>query len=324
MRAQACDILRGLLPAATLTNVGLYGNGQAFEYLLTKLYSHPLAEMRALAGDMHRELNQIIPSFIRRAARSDYLAAVRTGTALAAAAVAGDRATHDSGVSVRLIAFDGAAEDKILAALLFPRTTLGLGELLDTVRAFGPDERTRLLEACLSQRRHRRDKPGRALENASYTFEVTCNIGSYRDLHRHRILTQERQDFTVLHGYDLPSEIIEMGQRVAFETAIEAAAAVWTRLAPAFPEEAQYLVPFAHRVRWYLTANLRELYHLVELRTMPQGHPDYRLVAQELWRQVKNVHPHLAFYAKFVDWNAYRLGRLQSELRTEFKKSSQS
>jgi thymidylate synthase ThyX len=222
---------------------------------------------------------------------------------------------------VRLIAFDPQAEDKVLAAILFGHSDASFGELLERVRALGPDERLGLLEGYLTRRRHRRDKPGRALENAVYTFEIVCNIGAYRDLHRHRLLTQERQAFTVALGYDRPPEIEEMGQAARFTAALERAARLYEQLAPEFPLEAQYVVPFAYRVRWYITVNLRELYHLVELRTMPQGHPDYRATAQDLWQAVREVHPRLAFYAKFADMNAYRLGRLQSELRTEYKKS---
>ena len=59
---------------------------------------------------------------------------------------------------------------------------------------------------------------------------------------------------------------------------------------------------------------------LVELRTMPQGHPDYRFIAQEIWRRIQEVHPTLAEVGKFIDWKSYRLGRLKSEMRTEFKR----
>ena len=70
-----------------------------------------------------------------------------------------------------------------------------------------------------------------------------------------------------------------------------------------------------------MTMNLRGALHLVELRTMPQGHPDYRFICQEMWRKIQEVHPMLAESGKFIDWQKYRLGRLQS-MRTEYKKSA--
>lgn len=321
VRAHACDVLRGLLPAATLTNVGLFGNGQAFEYLMTKSYSSPVTEMRNLAEGMHRELNQMIPSFVRRAAPSDYLTGVRkeTGTVAGRFAPAGPVAEP---TEVRLIDYDEGAEEKVIAAILFGETNQGLADLISKARAMAQTEREAVLAAYLARRRNRREKPGRALENAVYTFEIVCNLGIYRDLHRHRLLTQERQRFTCALGSDLPEEIREVGATDRWTSALEGAAQLWGRLDSEMPVEAQYVVPFAYRLRWYLTANLRELYHLVELRTMPQGHPDYRRVSQKIWVEIEKIHPTLAAHGKFVDRDTYHLGRLQSELRTEFKRSN--
>ncbi|HUJ78992.1 MAG TPA: FAD-dependent thymidylate synthase [Nitrospiria bacterium] len=320
VRAHACDLLRGYLPMATRTNVGLFGVGQAFEHLLNKSSSSPLAEMRGLAGAMHRELNELIPSFVKRARPNPYWqqssAAVRAQAERIEPVAA---APAPSGST--LVEFDPQAEEKVLAALLYPHTHQPLAALRERVRGMDRDARSRLLADALGGRRNRRDKPGRALEQAVYTFDLCCNIGSYRDLHRHRIVTKDRQSFTVEHGYDMPEELAECGFDVDFRRAMEEAASVHRLIARDHPLEAQYVVPFAYRVRWMMTVNLRELYHIVELRTMPQGHPDYRRLAQELWRQVEAVHPSLAEHATFVNRGAYRLGRLHAELRTEYKRS---
>jgi thymidylate synthase ThyX len=151
---------------------------------------------------------------------------------------------------------------------------------------------------------------------------VTGNLGIYRDLHRHRILTQERQSFTTVHGYDTPTEMVEIGFKPTFDQCMEKAENLYQKIYRDFPLEAQYVVPFAYRVRWYMKMNLREAVHITELRSMPQGHPDYRIIVQEMWRKISEVHPTLASYAKFIDWKTYRLGRLQSEMRTEFKKAT--
>src|SRR5262245_55458460 len=321
VRAHACDVLRSYLPAATLTNVGMFGVGQAFEYLLSKFYSHELSEIKELAGAIHGELKQLIPSFVKRAQLNDYL----IGTAAAAKALAPDalkNPTADTNEPVTLIDYDRNAEEKIIAAILYPHARDSLQQLRQIAARMSADERRKILEEFFAKRRHRRDKPGRAFENVFYTFDILGNLGLYRDLHRHRILTQERQDFTTIHGYDTPPEIEEAGFTNEFDTCMERAAHLYEQLYRDLPSEAQYVVPFAYKIRWYVKMNLREALHMCELRTMPQGHPDYRLICQEIWRRIQEVHPTLAESGKFIDWQKYRLGRLQSELRTEFKKST--
>ncbi|TAK05871.1 thymidylate synthase, partial [bacterium] len=320
VRAQACDILRGYLPAATLTNVGFFGVGQAFEYLLAKLYSHELAEAKNLAAAIHQELNKLIPSFVKRAQFSDYLAESTRATRALSAQLLKELPVQP-GDAVTLVDYDREAEEKVVAAILYPHSRHPLAQLRKMAAKMTQKQQRKILDEYLKQRRHRRDKPGRALEQVYYTFDVLGNLGLYRDLHRHRILTQERQDFTTIHGYDIPPEIEEAGFKSDFVSCMEKAADLYEKIRRDLPLEAQYVVPFAYKIRWYIKMNLREAVHIGELRTMPQGHPDYRLIVQEMWRKIQEVHPTLAEYAKFIDWKTYRLGRLQSEMRTEYKRS---
>jgi thymidylate synthase ThyX len=321
VRAHACDVLRSYLPAATLTNVGLFGVGQAFEYLLSKLHSHELSEAKDIAAAMHGELNQLIPSFVKRAQVNDYLSGI-----LATVESLARETLHDFPVNlsepVVLVDYDRHAEEKVIAGLLYPHARQPLQQLREIALRMDACERRKLLQEHFSKRRNRRDKPGRAFENVYYTFDVLGNLGLYRDLHRHRILTQERQAFTTVHGYDTPREIEEAGFRPEFDACMNAAAKLYEDICRDLPGEAQYVVPFAYKIRWYMKMNLREAVHLCELRSMPQGHPDYRFIAQEMWRRIQEVHPTLADSGKFMDWEKYRLGRLQSEMRTEFKKSA--
>jgi len=323
IRAQACDILRSYLPAATLTNVGLFGVGQAFEHLLNKLYSHALSEARHIASGVHESLTHLIPSFVKRARQNKYLQETAQATRSLAAQVTAQLPMTQSR-PVTLVDYDTEAEEKVLAAILYPHTRHSLPQLRQLTATLSPEKRAQILNEYLHRRRHRRDKPGRALENIYYTFDIVGNLGLYRDLHRHRLLTQERQDFTTVHGYDTPEELEAAGFRSDFVRCMEAANQLYNRIVQDLPHEAQYVVPFAYRVRWYMKMNLREAVHIGELRTMPQGHPDYRLIVQEMWRQIDRVHPTLARAAAFIDWNTYRLGRLQSEMRTEYKRAELS
>ena len=321
VRAHACDVLRSYLPAATLTNVGMFGVGQAFEYLVSKFYSHELSEIKELAGAMHGELNQLIPSFVKRAQLNEYLVSA-TAAAKALAAHFASAPPVATAEAVMLIDYDAQAEEKIIAAILYAHGRQPLQQLRQVAAAISSEQRRQILSETFAKRRHRRDKLSRASENVYYSFDILGNLGLYRDLQRHRILTQERQDFTTVHGYDTPPEIEAGGFKSEFDHCMLRAAQLYEQIYRDLPCEAQYVVPFAHKIRWYMKMNLREALHMCELRTMPQGHPDYRFICQEIWRKIQSVHPALAESGKFMDWQKYRLGRLQSEMRTEFKKSA--
>jgi thymidylate synthase ThyX len=320
-RARALDLLRGLLPAATLTNLGLYGNGRAFEYLLTKLAASDLPECRHLAGEMHVELSQVIPAFVRRALderygtpAAAYMAEARRR--LAALAPRDSEEPACPGPSVRLVDHDPQAERKVVAAALFPHSNLPLAELSGR----DPDVEA-VMRALFAGRGNRRHRVPRALEHASYTFEITANFGAFRDLQRHRMLTQERQFLGTGLGYDVPAGLAEYGLDERFRTAIEQAAEAHRAMVGSMgPALAQYAVPNAFRLRWYFRATLREVYHLCELRTGIQGHPDYRHVAQEMFRRVQEVHPRLVAGARFVDLGpGDELERRASERRLDQK-----
>jgi thymidylate synthase ThyX len=321
-RAKALDLLRGLLPAGALTNLGLFGNGRAFEYLVTKMAAHELPECQRIAVDLHRELSSVIPSFVRRALDEKYgrpaaermvRVRERIGRLSAHDLALPPEGQGEAGPSVRLLDFDPDAERKVVAAALYPHSHQPLDELRGDPQA--------LLDAMLADRTNRRQRPPRALEHAEYTFELVGNFAAYRDLHRHRMVTQDRQLLGTGLGYDTPPYLAELGMRDSFERAVEAAARSQQRLErEAGAALAQYLVPLAFRVRWYVRANLREVYHLCELRTTPQGHPDYRWLAQQMFLRVREVHPRLASYAKFVDLGpGDELERRRSEQKIDAK-----
>jgi thymidylate synthase ThyX len=217
---------------------------------------------------------------------------------------------------VRLVEWDPDAERKVVAAALFPYSNLPLAEL--DGRSVDADS---VLRALVGNRSNRRHKAPRAFEHATYTFEIVANFAAYRDLQRHRMLTQDRQVLGTALGADIPPELAAYGMRDAFEEAIDRTASAHRMLERAAgPAVAQYAVPLAFRLRWYMRASLREVVHLCELRTTPQGHPDYRWVAQELYRRVAAVQPRLALAARFVDLSeGDELERRASERRIDEK-----
>jgi thymidylate synthase ThyX len=323
-RAKAFDLLRGLLPMATLTNVGLYGNGRAFEYLLTKLSASPHEEVRNLGASMQIELDHVIPAFVKRsktergAEYARYLAANRERVAALAHRVADDIEARRMPI-VQLVEYDPEAEVKTVAAILYPHTDAALESVVAYAATLSPEEREQIVDDYVGERGSRFHRPGRAFEETYYTFDLLADLGAYRDLHRHRILTQERQRYTVRHGYVTPPELQEAGLAEAYNLALEQAAETVEILSSDLPDAAEYAVPFAFRVRWRIKLNLREAYHLIELRSARQGHPAYRLVAQEMFQRINQVHPVLAKGMRFVDMSDYDLERLAAEQRIDTK-----
>ncbi|MBK9943015.1 MAG: FAD-dependent thymidylate synthase [Kouleothrix sp.] len=335
-RAKACDLLRGLLPMATLTNVGLFGNGRAFEYLLTRLYASPLAELHTLAHALQHALNALIPSFVKRAnsargqAQQAYLRGMRErvhalledcGLQVAnLAALSLSSAEHPASAhspAVTLVEYDPDAEAKVVADILYPHAELPLAQVRALAAGLSADERLAIIRAYVGERGSRFHKPGRAFERPYYSFDILADLGAYRDLQRHRILTQERQAYSVRHGYTTPPELAAYGLAPAYAQALERAAEAAQAIGADLPEQAQYMVPLAFRVRWRITINLRAAYHLAELRSSPQGHPAYRQVAQAIYTHIRAVHPALAEPMRFVDLSDYALERLDAERRLD-------
>ena len=323
-RAKALDCIRGLLPLATRTNVGLFGNGRAFEYLLIKLGASELPELQQLAQALQHELDQLIPSFVKRPKTErgeqyrHYLRTRQAHTQQQARDHTSELRMHPAPM-VWLADYDLHAEAKLLAAIIYPFCDLPLEQVQNMVRFLPRTEQLALLRSAVGERDSRFQRPGRAFEEVYYTFDLLADIGAYRDLQRHRMLTQDRQAFTVRHGYYIPEEIDDAGVGGPFRAALEQAADTFTVIARDLPQVAQYVVPFAFRIRWRMKLNLREAYHLLELRSARQGHPTYRAIAQEMYRQIRAVHPTLAEGMQFVDLEAYPLERLAAEQRFDAK-----
>ncbi|MBL7054490.1 FAD-dependent thymidylate synthase [Candidatus Woesearchaeota archaeon] len=317
IRAKVCDVLRVFLPAATFTNLGLFGNGRAFEYLLTKMYAHPLDEIRSAAISMHEELRKVIPSFVRRANDEEFgkmnQTFIRETNESMQKAVKNIEKEPEKAEEVTLVEYDKDAELKVLPAILYQHSRMPLNQIKEIIKNLSEDEKRNLVKKYLQKRVNRRHKPGRGFETIFYGFDILANYGIYRDLHRHRQLTQEPQDLTTKHGYDVPPELIEAGFKEEYDKCMEKARQAYEEIYKEFPKEAQYVVPFGYRIRWYINLNLREVFHLTELRSQQQGHPDYRRVAQLIYKKVKEVHPTLTEYLKFVDMNDYELERLNGE-----------
>lgn len=329
VRARACDVLRSFLPLATLTNVGVWGNGRALEYLLVKLYADPLEEIRTLAHAAQHELDGVIGPFLRRTRDEkgqSYQEFLRRMHASQAKLARTHTPEHPPapGAKVTLVRYDADAVDWVVASILYPATNWSKEELRAHVANLDGDTKRNIVCAYVGERGNRRHKPGRAFERAQYEFDLALNIGEYRDLQRQRLVSPERQRFTTALGYEANREIEALPEvRRDYEECMESADRLYRRLEKEMPFEAQYVVPYGYRVRYNVQLNLREAYHWIELRTSPQGHADYRRTSQEMFRAIQRVHPELVEPMRFVDLTPeIPLGRLRAEMRRAAKKGS--
>ena len=331
IRAKALDTLRGLLPAATTSNVGLFGTGQAFEALLLRMLAHPLAEARNCAQSMLAELRHVMPAFLARVDQPnrggrwiEYFAETRRRFDETAQPFLDQAAVEPRG-EVTLTDFDPDGELKVVAAALYSASALPDDQLLAIARRMAPDDRAALLRAYVGTRANRRHKPGRAFERTAYRFDVLADYGAFRDLQRHRMLTLEWQPLGTRHDFTEPAAIEEAGALADWRAVMDRSADLHEQMtAQGLRDAAPYAVVMAYRVRFYMDMNAREAMHVIELRTSPQGHPSYRRVCQLMHRAIADVAGHhaIAGAMQFTDHSEVELERLQSERNLEKKRLS--
>jgi thymidylate synthase ThyX len=332
IRAKALDTLRGLLPAAVQSNVGLFGTGQAYEALLLRMRAHPLAEVRVYGELMLQELRKVIPAFLVRVDQPErggrwasYLCATRDATAAVAEQLLG-RSEIEPRSEVVLTDFDPDAEIKVVAAALYAVSDLPDDQLLTIARRLSLAEREEVLRAYVGTRSNRRHKPGRAFERATYRFDILSDYGAFRDLQRHRLLTLEWQPLGTHHGYIEPEAIEEAGAHEDWRSVMDESARVCEELHQAgLGVVAPYAVAMAYRVRFYMEMNAREAMHVIELRSAPQGHPAYRRICQMLHTLIAEQAGHRALAAAmtFADHSQVELERLKAERTMERRRKGQ-
>jgi len=329
IRAKACDDARGLLPASTLSNVGIFGSGQAYEALLLRMSAHPLAEVNWFGTEMLHELRQVIPSFMKRVdvpdrggAWATYLADNVANTAKLAEGLAVDT---ERAAAVTMVEFDPLGERKVAAAALYAVSDLPDAQIRSIVSSMDEAQIDEIFEAYVGNRSNRRHKPGRAMEQTSYRFDVLCDYGIFRDLQRHRMMTLEWQELSPAHGYVTPSAVVDVGAQNAWDRSMGQMASLYETISDATSTSVgQYVVPFANNVRFYMQMNAREAFHMLELRTQQGGHPDYRKICQVMHDQIRSVagHHRIAAAMEYVDHNDYDLARIETERRAAAKRAA--
>jgi len=326
-KAKALDALRSLLPASTLTNVGVTGNGRAFEYLLSIMFGSGLKEEQKLALKIKNELDTTIKSFVRRSndkygkILQKYLNDVKNNSSRLSKLHANGQSYRGSFVKLVNCETESDAINSVISALIYEQSpSIEFSHIQKSVKKITKKQKTQIINDYAKIRKNRRHRPPRAFEMTDYTFDLLTNYGMFRDFHRHRALTLERQLLTTDHSYHIPNEIMQLGIKKEFNECMENTKNVFEKIRKKLPEQAQYAVNFAYNYPYFMKLNLREATHLIELRTIPQGHIDYRKIAQKMYKLIEQKHPILSKILKYVDMNQYELERFESEKRSEEKR----
>ncbi|MBU3896071.1 FAD-dependent thymidylate synthase [Patescibacteria group bacterium] len=314
LRTKAFDVARKLLPVSTLSSLSLFGNGQAFEYMVSRSLDNKLGEVRWIGKRAKEELEKIIPAFLRRIDDQDskayraYLSERGQRISKGLEDVKWQKENIPSQTNVKLLDYDGDGENKVMAGLIYPEAEEPYSRLLGRVRRLSQEDKEKILSEVLKDRKARFYKIPRAFENTYMRFEIVMNIGAWRDLHRHRIHTQYRQKFSPYNGYDIPEELKEINMEQAYKDAIAKTEVLYEKIRKQDVDLAQYCCTLAHKLRFIQYQNLRAFFWEAELRTIPQGHPDYRKIEQEKIKLVQKIYPLISKYL-LVDMNDYTFAR---------------
>jgi thymidylate synthase ThyX len=348
IRTKACDTLRALLPIATKTNVGIFGNGRFFQNVLSHCYTSAIPEVRELAARTQIQLNKVVPRYVKRAAPNAYQQGVREAMSTLAIrlfANVAPRAQEDvallddgedaiakilndvvrdgiTGTAIRALLRE---EENVLTVsqMLFPYLAHPLAQIRETVRTMSQKAREEVIATYLGTRKTRRDRPGRAFESGyPFTFDMCTDFGTYKDLERHRMCSQQRQRFTPTVGFAMPEDLVIAGYADRATECVARAQALYELLRADFPEQASYATLHGSKVRWTLDINDRAIMHMIELRTTPQGHPSYRKVCQAMHRLVSQRSSWRGAAIQFADHGTYFWSRGDAEAKQRVKEAA--
>jgi thymidylate synthase ThyX len=293
------------------------------------LLSDELTEAKQVGKKLLDEARKVIPTFLERADKPE-----RGGAAIAYRA---NTAKALQQLTQQYLPADYAAvgTEPVILTDIWPRNELDLvpdmmyehtNQPLTAIRKEVKDwpysQKLEVFEAYMGERLNRRHRPGRALEKAHYSWDLVCDYGIFRDLQRHRMVDDlEWQQLTPRYGFEIPKLVEDAGLTETFEECFDLSLRLYSSLQQAgYQLEAQYATLLGHLMRWKVTYNAREAFHLHELRTSPQGHPGYRKLVMQMHEKLSEKHPLLGEAMRFVNQDEdQELTRLAAERYTQFK-----
>ncbi len=329
-RAQACDAARGSLPLATTTAVGVYASTQAIESIIYHLMSQPQVECQQIGLQILEEVRKVAAPFFLRTdvpERGGAIVAHRIGVRKAFQRLAQliPSSLYQGSDPVVLLDHFPKNELDILADMLMPHTHLQTQQLQEYIRVFWSDEeKIEAFRLYFGERLNRRHKPGRALEWPHIKAEVVMSYAGFCDLQRQRMVdTIEWQGSTPDLGYETPNIISKAGFEAEYDKCFELSEKLFTTLKKMGHEDAsEYATLYGHKMRHRVAFNARGAFHYLELRSAPQGHPEYRKITQLLYEHFCEAFPLTGKAMIFVNKNEDPgLTRLAGELAKQAKLS---
>jgi len=345
LKTKTCDILRAFLPLATKANVGLFGNGRYFQHLISKMLSSPLEEVTDLGQQALTELSQIIPHYVKRAKRLDFL--VQTTDSMKTlvqkhfsdlppqAEAPIDLIEPDYHWQAQRLNDLGSVTPETLAevqheqshhdyiaAMVYSFCRAPFQAIRRRLRELPQAVRDEIFDAYYGQRKTRRDRPERGIEHGyPYTFDIVTEWAVYKDLMRHRMATIQIQPMQPDLGFEMPPELEEAGAGTVARDTVKLAEDLFLTLSEKHPAAREYAMMQGHKVRWLIGINDRALMHMLELRTAPQGHPNYRKTCQQMHEAMRAVNPQRAAQLKFVNHEDTYWSRSDSEAKQRVKEA---
>ncbi|MDD5254081.1 MAG: FAD-dependent thymidylate synthase [Candidatus Nanoarchaeia archaeon] len=310
--ARRFDAIRYLLPTCTKTSLGWTVNARQLSHAISKLKSHPLKEMKELGEEIKQEASKVLPSLLRYADEKNYL--IKTRREMTWLGDTFDIMNHNA-EPVTLVYNPTDAEEMIISSILYKYKKEPFSNIREKIKHMSHEEREKIFDTFLKDMTEH-DWPMRELEHIQFTFDIIIDYGAFRDLQRHRICTQTNQRFTTNLGYDVPKDIINAGMEIKYKEAMDRAKEIYEKVSEKYPLQAQYLLPLGFKKRYLLTMNLREISHLIKLRTIPLAHESYRKIAYRIYEIMKEKQPLLSKYL-VCNYTEEELGRLKSEEKTE-------
>ena len=289
------DNLRNLLPVSVLTNIGFTANARTLEKAIVKLLTHPLKEMQEIGYDLKHAALRHTPTLIKYTNLNEYLKTITKTLSEETKKILNE--SPDDITPVTLVEYDKDAEEKILSAILYKYSNLPYKVAKERLCSLEDTKKEELLKKAF-ENIGKFDSPIREFEHTYYTFDILMDYGAFRDIQRHRMVTQTNQELTPVYGFDIPDEVVEAGLMKNYVECMKSAKNAYRIIHEKYPKEAQYVLPMAFKKRVLFKANYRELYHFIKLRSSKQGHFSYRKIAQEMWKELNSVHPTLA---KFIN-----------------------
>lgn len=293
-----------------------------------RLQSDDLPEAREAGARILTQARKVIAAFLERADKPDrggamvaYLANTRKAVKKVAEKYLPDNHSGES-TPVQLAGVWPRNELDLVPDMLYEHSNMPLEQIKAEVDKWPYAQKVEAFAAYMGERLNRRHRPGRALEKAHYSWDLVCDYGIFRDLQRHRMVDDlQWQLLTPRYGYDIPQLVDDAALTEKFQECFDLSVNLYSELQKAgFGLEAQYATLLGHKMRWKVTYNAREAFHLHELRTSPQGHPGYRKLVQQMHEKVAEVHPMLADAMIFVNKGEDpELTRLAAERYTQFK-----